>query len=113
MAMALNIRLASRQAAPSPPSWRALAKAGTKAEESAPSATRSLKKLGSLKATKNASEIPEAPKRWAETISRTNPNTRDTTVAMLIKADDLLISPLFSNVFWIPFVWMTPKLFDI
>ena len=65
---------------------------GTKAVVKAPSPKRLRKKLGSLKATKKASEITPAPKTLASTTSRKNPvmrlmSVKPPKVAMDLKRD--------------------------
>ena len=53
---------------------------GTKAVVKAPSAKRERNKLGSLNATKKASDTRPAPKKLAKIISRKNPVMRDKRV---------------------------------
>ena len=53
---------------------------GTNADVKAPSANRLRNRLGSLKATKNASETIPAPRKFANTISRKKPVMRETKV---------------------------------
>ena len=72
-----------------PPCSRVSASTGTKACANAPSANKRRKKLGILKATKNASALPLAPIRLASTTSRNKPSTRDSMVAEPTTAEDL------------------------
>jgi hypothetical protein len=59
---------------------------GTKAWEKAPSANSLLSRLGSLKATLNASVHSEAPKLLAIKVSRINPVMRESMVKELTLA---------------------------
>ena len=74
---------------------------GTKAEVKAPSAKRLRNRLGSLKATKNASAIMPAPKNLAKTMSRMKPVMRLSSVNPPKVATDLNSDirnvPLVSN----------------
>src|SRR5690606_5823544 len=65
------------------------ARMGTKAWEKAPSAKMRRSRLGSLKATKKASEATPAPKMRAMMVSRTKPSTRESMVMELTAARDL------------------------
>ena len=64
-------------------------KVGTKAALIAPSANRSLIRLGILVATLKASMALPAPKRYARTWSRMRPSTRLVSVALPIIPADL------------------------
>jgi hypothetical protein len=69
---------------------------GTKAEDIAPSANNSLKRLGILKATKKVSAVPVAPKIPARSMSFTYPRTRLIKVATDIRPAAFAIR-LFSS----------------
>ena len=74
-------RSTNPRTASSPPFSRVSVSTGMNAWANAPSANNRLKKLGILKATKNASALLVAPTRLASTTSRTSPRTLDTMVA--------------------------------
>ena len=82
-ASALITRLASRQAAASPPRSRYCVKVLTKAADSAPSANRSRRRFGMRKAVMKASSSRPAPNKTAKTCSRTTPRTRLASTAAL------------------------------
>ena len=72
---------------------------GTKAVVKAPSPKRLRKKLGSLKATKKASETAPAPRMLAKTISLTKPVTRLMSVKPPNAAIDLKSDMFFRRFF--------------
>jgi hypothetical protein len=74
---------------------RSSIKIGTKAGEKDPSANKSRKILGILKATKKASVNPVAPKIAAMTCSLIKPRTRLTEVPEAILSDDLITGLFF------------------
>lgn len=80
---------AKRRASARPFSVRILEKLGIKAALNAPSAKMRRKKLGSLNATKNASESQLAPIRFAMRISRTKPLIRERNVKKPMVSVDL------------------------
>ena len=72
---------ATRQARTRSPFSRSSLKTGTKAPESAVSATSARTRLGIWNATVKALIRPAAPNAYAATISRTSPRTRERAVA--------------------------------
>ncbi len=92
-AIRINVRTeyicdAHRQAAAWPSRTNSLEKVGTNAALNAPSANSLLKKLGNLKATKNASAMGPAPKIEAIIMSRAKPKRRLSTVRLLTVMTD-------------------------
>src|SRR5437867_7255503 len=83
IASAFTTRLASRQAAASPSCSSRQVKVVTKAAERAPSANRSRSRFGIRKAVMKASSSRPAPKKTANTCSRTSPRTRLASTAAL------------------------------